>query len=188
MRKFCLLLIIAVGMSGCAGLQKKTEIPAREQTSAREDYEASTNAQKKSQMAANRQAQARNLDTAKKLLQQNRVSAAREVLVNISSARGVSGVTDEALFRLALLYLDDGQGNNDIAQAQSTLEKLMKEYPASSWKKHADSLIDLIAALNRKIKHLKGENLSLTKENKELRLNIEKLKILDIEQDLKVKR
>jgi FtsZ-binding cell division protein ZapB len=64
----------------------------------------------------------------------------------------------------------------------------MKEYPTSSWKKHSDSLIDLIAVLNRKIKSLKGENLSLTKENKELRLNIEKLKILDIEQELKVKR
>jgi uncharacterized protein YceK len=188
MKKYCLILIMVISMSGCAGLQKKTEIPKHVQTSDQEENNGSTYAQKKTQALINSQAQARNLDTAKKLLQENKISAATDVLVNISSAKGVPGVTDEALFRLALLYLDGGQGKNDVAQAQSTLEKLMKEYPTSSWKKHSDSLIDLIAALNRKIKHLKGENLSLTKENKELRLNIEKLKILDIEQDLKVKR
>jgi hypothetical protein len=188
MKKYYIPLVMAISICGCAGVQKKADIPTFNQTGDQADSNGSTIFQKKGQISTHSHAQIRNLDTAKKLLQENKVSAATDVLVNISSAKGVPGVTDEALFRLAMLYLDGGQGKNEIAQAQSTLEKLMKEYPTSSWKKHSDSLIDLIAVLNRKIKSLKGENLSLTKENKELRLNIEKLKILDIEQELKVKR
>jgi hypothetical protein len=188
MKKYCITLIMAISICGCAGLKKKAEMPANTQSAEQEDYDASTAASTKTRALTNYEVQSRNLDMAKKLLQDNKISAATDALVKIGSAKGVPGITDEALFRLALIYLDGGQGKNDIAQAQSTLEKLMKEDPASTWKKHADSLIDLIAALNKKIKHLKVENVSLTKENKELRLNIEKLKILDIEQELKVKR
>jgi outer membrane protein assembly factor BamD (BamD/ComL family) len=156
-----LLLVIAVSICGCAGIQKKREITV---------------------------SSSRNLESAKKLLRENKVSAATNVLESICSAKGVPGVTDEALFRLGLLYLDAGQGKSEITQAQQILERLIKEYPSSSWRNHAASLIELIATLNRRIRYLKGENLSLSKENRELRLNIEKLKIIDIEQDLKGKR
>jgi outer membrane protein assembly factor BamD (BamD/ComL family) len=156
-----LLLVIAVSICGCAGIQKKREITV---------------------------SPSRNLESAKKLLRENKVSAAANVLESICSAKGVPGVTDEALFRLGLLYLDAGQGKSEITQAQQILERLIKEYPSSSWRNHAASLIELIATLNRRIRYLKGENLSLSKENRELRLNIEKLKIIDIEQDLKGKR
>jgi outer membrane protein assembly factor BamD (BamD/ComL family) len=156
-----LLLVIAVSICGCAGIQKKREITV---------------------------SPSRNLESAKKLLRENKVSAATNVLESICSAKGVPGVTDEALFRLGLLYLDAGQGKSEITQAQQILERLIKEYPSSSWRNHAASLIELIATLNRRIRYLKGENLSLSKENRELRLNIEKLKIIDIEQDLKGKR
>ncbi len=161
MMKYFLLLVVVVSMCSCAGVQKKKDIYST---------------------------QSRNLESAKRLLRENRIQAATGVLEGICSAKGVPGVTDEALFRLGLLYLDGGQGRNEITQAQQTLERLVKEYPSSSWKNHAASLIELIATLNRKIRYLKGENLSLSKENKELRLNIEKLKIIDIEQDLKGKR
>ncbi len=161
MMKYFLLLVVVVSMCSCAGVQKKKDIYS---------------------------SQSRNLESAKRLLRENRIQAATGVLEGICSAKGVPGVTDEALFRLGLLYLDGGQGRNEITQAQQTLERLVKEYPSSSWKNHAASLIELIATLNRKIRYLKGENLSLSKENKELRLNIEKLKIIDIEQDLKGKR
>lgn len=162
MKKFVILLLItAVGICGCAGVQKKKTAFIT---------------------------QSRNLETAKKLLKENRVSAATNVLEGICSAKSVPGVTDEALFRLGLIYLDGGQGNGGISQAQQVLERLVKEYPSSSWRNHATSLIELTATLNRKIRNLKGENLSLSKENKELRLNIEKLKIIDIEQEFKSKR
>lgn len=132
--------------------------------------------------------QAENLETAKKMLREDKVQSATQILAAISAAKGVPGVTDEALFRLSLIYLDAGQTRNDTSRAEETLEKLMRDYPKSSWRPHAAALEELIANLNRKIRNLRGENLSLEKKNRELRLNIEKLKILDIEQDQKIKR
>jgi cell division protein FtsB len=164
MKEFFIFVALAVGLNGCAGMQTK-------------DHGLAFN-----------KSQGKKLDLAKRLIAENKASSATETLVGICSTKGVPGVTDEALFRLALLYLGTGQGKNEVAQAQQTLEKLQKEYPSSSWKTHAASLTGLIATLNRKIRYLKGENVSLSRENRELRLNIEKLKILDMEQELKDKR
>ncbi len=171
MKKYCVFLVVALGVYGCAEIQKKPVVLSYSEI------------------------QARNLGKAKWLLQENKFSAATDVLNVITSSKGVPGVTDEALFRQALLCLDSGQGKNDIGQAQELLEKLIREYPRSTWKNHSASIIEFITTLNRRIKSLKGENLSLkeeklslAKENRELRLNIEKLKTLDVEQDMKVKR
>jgi outer membrane protein assembly factor BamD (BamD/ComL family) len=167
MKKYCILLVMAVSIYGCAAFQKNG---------------------KTFEFLFYAKSQADKLETARKLLRDDRVQSATQMLVSICSAKGVPGVTDEALFRLSLIYLDAGQTKNDISQAQDTLEKLMRDYPTSSWSPHAAALVELIATLNRKIKSLKGENLTLEKKNRELRLNIEKLKILDIEQDQKIKR
>jgi hypothetical protein len=167
MKKYCIILIIAIGINGCSAFQKDV---------------------KKTEALSYAKSQAANLENAKKLLREDRVQAATQVLASICSAKGVPGVTDEALFRLSLIYLDAGQSKNDISQAQETLEKLTHDYPASSWSPHAAALVELIATLNRTIKNLRGEKLTLEKKNRELRLNIEKLKILDIEQDQKIKR
>ena len=172
MKKYCLVLAIAVALNGCAELQKK------------QGGLASGN---KEVNHMPYKSQALKLESAKRLISQNKVSAATEMLVGICSAKGVPGITDEAMFRLALLYLGTGQGRAEIIQSQQMLEKLQKEYPSSSWKTHAASLTELIATLNRKIRNLKGENVSLSKENRELRLNIEKLNVLDVEQELKDK-
>jgi cell division protein FtsB len=164
MKKFFLLIALTIGMYGCAEIQKRIDSPPF--------YSP----------------QEKKLDLAKRLITENKMTAATETLVSICSAKGVPGVTDEALFRLALLYLGTGQGKGEMVQAQQMLEKLQKEYPSSSWKTHAASLTGLIATLNRRIRSLRGENVSLSRENRELRLNIEKLKILDVEQELKGKR
>ncbi len=155
------LLVIVYSLSGCAGIQNRKDFAAFQRG---------------------------NLESARKLLIKNRVDEATKVLEGICSAKGIPGVTDEALFRLAILYLDAGQGKSEIGQARQMLERLIKEYPSSSWRNHAASLVEITATLNRRIRYLKGENSSLSKENRELRLNIEKLKIIDIEQDLKSKR
>ncbi len=188
MKKYCILLAMAISIYGCAGAQKKDDVPTYGKSQLKTAGDPRGPAAKREDLFTYGKSQARNLDTAKRLLQENRVAAATDVLVGICSAKGVPSVTDEAMFRLALLYLDGGQGKNDIVQAQQTLERLLKEYPASSWRSHAVSVLDLIVTLNKRIRNLRGENLSLTKENRELRLNIEKLKILDIEQELKAKR
>ncbi len=161
MKKFIVLLVTTACINGCATFQKH---------------------------GVYGNSQAANLEKAKKLLREDKVQSATQILAGISSAKGVPGVTDEALFRLSLIYLDAGQAKNDTSRAQETLEKLMRDYPKSSWRPHAAALEDLIANLNRKIRNLRGENLTLEKKNKELQLNIEKLKILDIEQDQKIKR
>jgi hypothetical protein len=170
MKKHLLVLVIAVTLYGCAELPKK---------------QAGMNNGKMEAKQALYLAQALKLDTATRLISQNKISAATELLAAICSAKGVPGITDEAMFRLALLYLGAGQGRGGIIQSQQMLERLQKEYPSSSWKPHAASLLELIATLNRKIRNLKGENVSLSKENRELRLNIEKLNILDVEMELK---
>ncbi len=166
MKSLCLfvVLVMGIGLTSCAWTNKM------------DDSFVSRNTQEK------------RLALAKKLLADNKVAAATDVLVKVCSGKGVPGVTDEALFRLALLYLGSGQGKSDLGQTQQLLERLQREYPASSWRSHAASLTELIVALNRKIRSLRGENISLSRENRELRLNIEKLKILDIEQELKYKR
>jgi len=173
MKKYCLVLAMTVALSGCAEVQKKQGSLASGNREVKQAYY---------------KAQALKLESAKRLISENRISAATEILLSICSAKGVSGVTDEAMFRLALLYLGTGQGRSEIIQSQQILEKLQREFPSSSWKPHAASLTELIATLNRKIRSLKGENVSLSKENRELRLNIEKLKIIDVEQELKDKR
>lgn len=181
---------MAIGIGGCVTAQKPGDVL---ENGVSKGGVNSTTEEEKTRKRTHIQAQTRNLDTARALLQEGKTSTAKEILVNIVSTEGVPGITDEALFRLAMLNIDGGQGKTeisqgDIAQAQSSLDRLIKEYPTSSWRKHSESLVELIAALNRRIKSLKGENLFLSRENKELRLNIERLKILDIEQELKVKR
>jgi hypothetical protein len=173
MKKYFLVLALTVALSGCAEVQKKHGSLASGNREVNQAYYKT---------------QALKLESAKRLISENRISAATEILLSICSAKGVSGVTDEAMFRLALLYLGTGQGRSEMIQSQQILEKLQREFPSSSWKPHAASLTELIATLNRKIRSLKGENVSLSKENRELRLNIEKLKIVDVEQELKDKR
>jgi len=129
-------------------------------------------------------AQENKLDRAVTLLKQGKTSAAEGLLSAICAGPGVAGVTDAALFRLSLLQLGSGQEKNGVIQALHNLERLQKEYPASSWTPLAAGLTGLLASAdearqqNRKLKEL---NLSLTKENKELRQSIDQLKALELE-------
>jgi hypothetical protein len=124
------------------------------------------------------------LTTAVRFLEEGKTSDARKLLTGICSEKGVAGVTDEALFRLSLLRLESLQDKNSLTQAQHDLERLIREYPSSSWAPLASSLTEFLASAdegrqqNRKLKEL---NLSLTKENKELRQSIEQLKTLELE-------
>jgi predicted RNase H-like nuclease (RuvC/YqgF family) len=109
------------------------------------------------------------------------------------------GVTDEALFRLTLLYLGNGLDNDkDLLQlAQQNIGRLRKEYPSSSWTGMVAPVADLlttVAELRRQNQNCKTqnqglsrENQSLSKETQELRQNIEKLKRLDLELEQKRK-
>lgn len=131
--------------------------------------------------------QSNRLAQAVALLEQGRTDAARELLAALCAEPGVAGITDEALLRLSLLRLGAGQDR----QIRHDLERLKKEYPASSWSPLADLLNEQLLSseeLQQQNRKLKEQNSSSTRENRELRQSIEKLKSLELELGKKIRR
>lgn len=118
---------------------------------------------------------------------------ARELFEKVSESAPVDGVTDEALFRLALLNLRD-EGSKGVVRAQALLDRLKKEFPTSLWTRQAAPLGAYLAdAKNlrdrqRELKTLRDLNLSLSRDNRDLRQTLERVKNLDIELEYKLKR
>lgn len=136
-------------------------------------------------------AQEKKLTQAVALLEQGKTAAATELLSVLCDEPGVPRITDEALFRLSLLRLGAGQEKSALRQVHHDLERLKKEFPASSWAPLAAILNEyLISAddLQHQNRKLKEQNLSSTRENKELRQSIEKLKNLELELGNKIRR
>lgn len=144
------------------------------------------------------QDQRRKLMLAQILLEDNKAAAAKDILTSLSNEPGVLGVTDEALFRLALLNLEAGDQKIATGKAGRNLDKLIKFYPTSSWKSHAVTLKGLLdtydgtadekADLEKTARSLKNSNQSLARELKDLRQDMEKLKNLELELEMKKKR
>lgn len=118
---------------------------------------------------------------------------ARYYLEQVIAHPGENGVTDEALFRLALLKLNDGDlggGKSSVA----LLERLRSSYPASVWTRQAGPLhshlmnVKNIRNREREITNLHDKNLSLSKDVRELRQMIERLKSLDLELEQKIRK
>ncbi len=114
-----------------------------------------------------RHRQARKLCSAVTLLQKKEVPAAMELLTAITTEQGVADVTDEALFRLALLNIGAEPDKGKIVKTLQLLKRLEAEYPASAWAVQAAPLQKLLA------------------ETIELRRNLQKLNILDMELEQK---
>jgi len=118
---------------------------------------------------------------------------ARPLLERVCEEPPITGVTDEALFRLALLHLGD-DGTKGVARAQALLERLRNEFPLSSWTHQATPLASYLTGTKvlrdrqRELKTLYDLNLSLSHDNRELRQSLERLKQLDIELEQKIKR
>lgn len=124
----------------------------------------------------------RQLEQADEMLARGNTQGAAKLLNEITSGPSVAGVTDEALFKLALLALKPGVER--YSHGQQLLRRLGKEFPKSSWNRLAAPVADMIEAVEEQ-KHqnrnLKGTNQSLTKEISELNKSIEQLKRLDLE-------
>lgn len=137
--------------------------------------------------------QKQNLNVAVTQLGAGKEQQARTLLEKVTDSTPVSGVTDEALFRLALLDLRS-DGGSGLARAQTLLERLAARYPDSLWtKQSAPLLAHLIEARSlrnrqRDLKTLKELNLSLSRDNRELRQNLDRLKQLDLELEKKINR
>ncbi|NVN92277.1 MAG: hypothetical protein HXX11_16970 [Desulfuromonadales bacterium] len=137
--------------------------------------------------------QERTFAGALEFLKAGKEQQARESLDKVVAAPSITGITDEALFRLALLYIRDEAGRMP-ARTQSLLERLENEFPRSIWTRQAAPLVSYLASIKfprdkqRELKTLKDLNLSLSRDNRELRQTIERLKSLDIELEQKIKR
>lgn len=118
---------------------------------------------------------------------------AREQLESIVDESPIAGITDEALFRLALLSLRD-EGGRGEARAKRLLERLMTDYSDSIWSRQAAPLSGYLQetsglrARARELKNLRNQNLSLSRDNKELRQSLERIKNLDLELEQKIRR
>jgi hypothetical protein len=138
-------------------------------------------------------AQHRSLAKAVEYLQAGNELEARNLLEFLVEDSAGSGVTDEALFRLSILQLRD-EGTRGIVRVQQLLARLKKEFPQSVWAHQAAPLAHYLAEVKnlrdrqRELKSLRESNLSLSRDNKELRQSIEKIKNLDLELEQKIKR
>jgi hypothetical protein len=131
-----------------------------------------------------RYSDSRKLSSAVQLIAKGETAAAAKLLTGIVASPPAAGVTDEALFRLALLTLKPTTERPASAQGLQLLRRLKKEFPASSWSVQAVPLLELVGAaeeLKHQNRNLKSNNQALTKEVEKLNENIERLKRLDLE-------
>ncbi len=137
--------------------------------------------------------QERRFAAALELLRTGKEQAARDLLEKFVEDSAPGAVIDEALFRLSLLSLRD-EGSKGSMQAIELLDRLKSEYPKSIWTHQAAPLsayltnVKLLRDRQREVKSLKDHNLSLSRDNREMRQSIERLKSLDLELEKKIKR
>lgn len=137
--------------------------------------------------------QERSLDGAVEQLRLGNEQQARDLLEKVINGVPTTGITDEALFRLALLNLKEG-GDKGSQRSQALLERLTEKYPGSIWAKQSAPLISHLTEVKalrnrqRELKSLKELNLSLSRDNKEMRQSLEQLKQLDLELEKRIKR
>ncbi len=118
------------------------------------------------------------------LMREGNTSAAIDLLAALAAEPGAPGITDEALFRLSLLHIGAGLQRSGILKAEHDLQRLKKEYPSSPWAIVAGDLTEFLASADsarQSNKRLKELNLSLTRDNREVRQSIDKLKKMDLE-------
>ena len=137
--------------------------------------------------------QARVLDEARGQIRAGNEQHACDLLQKVVNGEPVAGVTDEALFRLALLTLKD-DGGKSLLRAQTLLERLSAKYPDSIWTRQSAQLLVQLSDIRslrkrqRELNSLKDLNFSLTRDNRELRQSLERLKQFDLELEQRIKR
>jgi len=141
--------------------------------------------------------ESKRLAAAQALLGKGDSAGAAKLLEAICSSNPVPGVTDEALFRLALLSLKPSAERPASPQGHQLLRRLKKEYPNSPWTVQAAPIVELIGSaeeLRRQSRNYRSANQSLNREVNELNKNInelnksiEQLKHLDLEIEKKTR-
>jgi hypothetical protein len=126
-------------------------------------------------------------------LRNGKEQKAIDLFEHVVAGSKIPGITDEALFRLSVLLLRDSSSKG-MARSEKHLERLKKEFPQSIWRHQAEPLLSFIDSSwelrksQKELRTLRDLNVSLTKNNRELRQTIERLKELDIELEQKIRR
>jgi hypothetical protein len=138
-------------------------------------------------------AQERRFAGALEFLRTGNEPAARDLLAKVVEGPSHNGITDEALFRLSVLSLRE-EGVKGTTRALELIERLKNEFPRSIWTHQAAPMgeyltgVKILRDRQREVKTLKELNLSLSRDNREMRQSIERLKSLDLELEKKIKR
>lgn len=176
MRKCMTLALLAALAGGCA-TSKTTAVPG-----------AAPPQKPQSAGFMERFSGSKKLKQAQDLLEKGDAAGAAKALGQVVSGKAVPGVTDEALFRLALLSIKPGAERPGAAYAGQLLRRLKKEYPASPWTVQAAPLMELLSAVDeakQQNRSLKANNQALAREIAELNAVIRQLKNLDLELEQK---
>jgi outer membrane protein assembly factor BamD (BamD/ComL family) len=104
------------------------------------------------------------------LLQNEKLQEASDRLTLISNEPKIPGVTDEALFHLALLQLCPEPDKAKIQKARTTLRRLQDDFPTSRW-----------AAQGRQLDRLLVKIAARIDEAATIKRDMQKLKKLDMD-------
>ena len=133
-----------------------------------------------------------NLAAAVNLIRAGQENEAGHFLELVIAGTREDGVTDEALFRLAILTLNDGEPGEG-KRSLALLDRLRSSYPTSVWTNQSAPLhsylmvVKNIRIRQRELKAVQEKNLSLSRDVSELRQTIERLKALDRELEQKIR-
>lgn len=136
---------------------------------------------------ANRYEASQKLSAARLELEQGKAAAASAIFEEIIAKPDVMGVTDEALFRLSLLKLPYDE-KDLTSHSIRYLERLRINFPESSWTMQSKPLYDFLKVtteIRKQNRNLKLHNISLNRDNKELRQSIDRLNSLDMKLERK---
>jgi hypothetical protein len=139
------------------------------------------------------------LDTASSALAKGKTHEADTLLHEIIAHSSVAGVTDEAIFRLALLRLSGDEDNTDNDASRLLLTRLQKEFPHSQWTTLSRPVVGLLDGMKeldnenqrlngaryRELQNIKGLNQSLIRQNRGLQQTLDRLKAMDLELERK---
>ncbi len=170
------IMLLAIGLNGCASLN----LPWSHSPPPVSKEEAALRQQE------------RTFSGALQFLKSGQMEEAQQGLEQVITGSKRGGITDEALFRLALIYLSDGA--EGAIKSGQLLDRLANEFPVSLWTHQAEPLTIFLKSVARlrsqqkELKTLRERNYSLTRDNREMRQNIERFKSLDLELEQRIRR
>lgn len=154
MRKLVILIVVASLLTGCTTLKGWERIGF-----------------------VQRYAESKKLSQAVEMLARGDSPGAVKMLTAVCNASPAPGVTDEALFRLALLMMEPGSPTS--GQGQRLMMRLQKEYPTSPWTVQAARLTEYLNAteeLRRQSQSWETDNQALKADNQALKTDNQNLK------------